>query len=54
MIVFVLEKEAQDGMNARTVAERLKQKPVRIRQWIKNFPGKLKREGGELDEVFLC
>ena len=45
MILFLLQKEGQEGMNAKTVAERLKQNPIRIRQWIKAHPEALKRVG---------
>ena len=44
-ILFVLQKEGQDGMNAKTIAEKLNQDPVYIRRWIKAHPGKLRREG---------
>jgi predicted RNase H-like nuclease (RuvC/YqgF family) len=45
MILFLLQKEGQDGMNAKTIAERLNQNPVRIRQWVKDNPTVLKRVG---------
>jgi len=45
MMLFLLKKEGQDGMNATTIASQLNQNTVRIRQWIKNNPGKLRREG---------
>ena len=45
MILFLIEKEGQDGMNAKTIAERLKQNPVRIRGFIKAHPKVLKRVG---------
>ena len=45
MILFLLQKEGQDGMDAKTIAEKLKQNPVRIRQWIKKHPSILKRVG---------
>jgi len=45
MILFLLQKEGQDGMNAKTIAERLKQNPVRIRGFIKDHPKVLKRVG---------
>jgi hypothetical protein len=32
-------------MNAKTIAEKLNQNPLRIRQWVKSHPGKLRREG---------
>jgi hypothetical protein len=32
-------------MNAKTIAERLNQNPVRIRQWVKDNPTVLKRVG---------
>jgi len=44
-ILFVVQKEGKEGMNAKTIGNRLNQDPVRIRQWIKAHPGKLKREG---------
>jgi hypothetical protein len=45
MILFLLQKEGQEGMNAKTIADRLNQNPVRLRQWIKEHPGVLKRVG---------
>ena len=45
MILFLLEKEGQEGMNAKTIAEKLKQNPVRIRGFIKDHPKVLKRAG---------
>jgi hypothetical protein len=45
MIIFLLNKEGQDGMNAKTIAEKLKQTPVRIRGFIKDHPSVLKRVG---------
>jgi len=45
MIVFLLGKEGREGMNAKTIGEKLNQDPVRIRQWIKSHPGRLRREG---------
>jgi len=45
MVLFLLQKEGQEGMNAKTIAERLKQNPVRIRGWIKTHPSVLKRVG---------
>lgn len=44
-ILFVVQKEGQDGMNAADIARKLNQNAVRIRQWIKAHPGKLTREG---------
>jgi hypothetical protein len=44
-ILFVVQKEAQEGTNAADIARKLNQNPVRIRQWIKSHPGKLRREG---------
>lgn len=45
-ILFVLQKEGgEKGMNAKTIAERLNQNPVRIRQWTKKYPAALKRAG---------
>jgi len=44
-ILSLLQKESQEGMNAKTIAERLKQNPVRIRGWIKKYPKVLKRVG---------
>src|ERR1017187_6863951 len=37
-IIFVLQKEGQQGMNAKKIAEKLNQNPVRIRQWVKKHP----------------
>ena len=45
MVLFLLQKEGQDWMNAKTIAERLKQNPVRIRGFIKDHPKLLKRVG---------
>ena len=45
MILFLLQKEGQDGMNAKQIAEKLKQTPVRIRGFIKDHPTVLKRVG---------
>ena len=45
MILFLLQKEGQDGMNGKTIGERLNQNPLRIRQWIKKYPTVLKRVG---------
>jgi hypothetical protein len=44
-ILFVVQKEGKDGMNAKTIAEKLSQSPVRIRGWIKKYPKVLKRVG---------
>ena len=44
-ILFVVQKEGEQGMNATTIAQKLNQAPQRIRQWIKDHPGKLRREG---------
>jgi predicted nuclease with TOPRIM domain len=44
-ILFVLQKEGENGLNAKTIAERLSQNPVRIRTWIKEHPKAVKREG---------
>ena len=45
MVLFLLQKEGHDGMNATTIAEKLKQNPVRIRGFIKDHPKVLKRVG---------
>jgi len=45
MILFLMQKEGQEGLNAQTIGERLNQDPVRIRQWIKKYPTVLKRVG---------
>jgi hypothetical protein len=45
MILFLLQKEGQEGMNAKTIADRLKQNLVRIRGFIKDHPKVLKRVG---------
>ena len=45
MILFLLGKGGQEGMNARTMGQRLSQNPVRIRQWVKQHPSLLKRMG---------
>jgi len=44
-ILFVLQKEGIHGMNAKTIADKLNQNPVRIRQFIKKHPKVLKRIG---------
>ena len=44
-ILFVLQKEGDQGMNATDIARKLNQDPVRIRGWIKKHPAVLKREG---------
>ncbi len=44
-ILFVLQKEGTQGMNGKTIAEKLNQNPVRIRQWVKKYPKVLKRVG---------
>jgi hypothetical protein len=44
-ILFVLQKEGSAGMNAKTIAEKLNQNPVRIRKFVKNCPKALKRVG---------
>ena len=44
-ILYVIQKEGQDGMNAKSIASKLNHNPVRIRQWIKNHPKVLKRVG---------
>jgi hypothetical protein len=45
MILFLLEKEGHEGMNGKTIAVKLNQDPIRIRQWIKKYPTVLKRVG---------
>jgi len=44
-ILFVVQKQGQDGMNATDIARKLNQDPVRIRGWIKKHPSVLKRVG---------
>jgi uncharacterized protein YjcR len=44
-ILFVLQKEGSQGMNGKTIADKLNQNPVRIRQWVKKYPNTLKRVG---------
>jgi uncharacterized protein YjcR len=44
-ILFVVQKEGSQGMNAKTIADKLNQNPVRIRQWVKKYPTVLKRVG---------
>jgi len=44
-ILFVVQKEGKDGMNAKTIASKLNQNPVRIRGFIKAHPNVLKRVG---------
>ncbi len=45
MILFLLQKDGEAGMNAKTIAGKLNQNPVRIRQWIQNHSKALKRIG---------
>ena len=44
-IIYVLTHADVPGMNAKTIAEKLNQNPIRIRQFIKNNPKALKRVG---------
>jgi len=44
-ILFVLQKEEQEGMNAVAISRKLNQDPQRIRGWIKKHPSALKRVG---------
>ena len=44
-ILFVVEKEGDQGINGKQIAEKLNQDPVRIRGWIKKHPTVLKRVG---------
>ncbi|HEX4083885.1 MAG TPA: hypothetical protein VHY22_03160 [Chthoniobacteraceae bacterium] len=44
-ILFVVHKEGAEGINAKTIAGKLNQNPVHIRQWIKDHPERLRREG---------
>jgi len=44
-ILFVVQKEGKDGINAKTIASKLNQNPVRIRGFIKAHPKVLKRVG---------
>ena len=52
-ILFVVQKQGQDGMNAAEIARKLNQDPVRIRQWIKKYPNVLKRVGAGAGTKFL-
>lgn len=52
-ILFVLQKEGQEGMNAKTIAEKLNQNPVRIRGFIKQHPAVLKRVGKGVGTKFF-
>jgi DNA-binding NarL/FixJ family response regulator len=45
MVLFLMQKEGREGMNAKTIAEKLKLHPVRIRGFIKDNPKVLKRVG---------
>ena len=45
MILFLMQKEGQEGMNAAEIARKLNQNPVRIRGFIKDHPAVLKRVG---------
>ena len=54
-ILFVLQKDGSQGMNATTIAEKLNQDPVWIRRWIKKHPSLLKRVGaGPGTRFFSC
>jgi uncharacterized coiled-coil protein SlyX len=44
-ILLLLQQEGQEGMNAKTIAQKLSQSPVRIRGFIKHHPKVLKRKG---------
>jgi hypothetical protein len=44
-ILYVVQKEGQEGMNMKMIGEKLNQNPVRIRGFIKNHPKLLKRVG---------
>ena len=44
-ILSLLHEEGEQGMNAKTIAEKLQQNTVRIRQWITKHPTVLKRVG---------
>jgi len=44
-ILFVVQKAGADGINGAEIARQLNQDPQRIRRWIRNNPGKLRREG---------
>ena len=44
-ILFVLQKEGAEGINMKTISQKLNQNPVRIRQWVKKHPTVLKRVG---------
>ncbi len=44
-ILFVVQKSNHDGINATEIARQLNQDPVRIRGWMRNNPGKLRRGG---------
>jgi len=53
-ILFILQKEGQEGMNATDIARKLNQDPVYIRRWLKNHTGVLKRVGaGAATKYFL-
>jgi len=44
-ILSLLHEEGAEGMNAKTIGEKLNQDAVRIRGWIKKHPTVLKRVG---------
>ncbi len=44
-ILFVVQKQGEEGINAKSIAQQLNQSPTRIRDWIKRHPGALRREG---------
>ncbi len=44
-ILFLLQKEGQEGMNAADIARKLNQDPVWMRRWLKRHPTVLKRVG---------
>ena len=45
MVLFLLQKDGQQGMNAADIARKLNQNPVRVRHWIRDHPSVLKRVG---------
>ena len=53
-ILSLLHVEGQQGMNGKTIAEKLNLNPCHIHKWIKNHPTVLKREGkGRGTRIFV-
>jgi seryl-tRNA synthetase len=53
-IICVLRSEGREGIAAKAIAEKLKQSPYRISQFIRNYPETLKRGANGHGRIFLC